>query len=104
MDFTNIERQVVRYIPIAFKRDIMFELSPPTLTSRKVGQLSGIICRHDGHTWTTTKTSRIQNDDNLKFSYVTWVTWNMLTMFASTMSCMENQMLVFLMVLLLIQW
>lgn len=67
MDFDNLPQRVVRFSPRESNGDIMFGLPPLEYTAYVVNMnmLFEMDWRYDGHVWTVTKTSNIQNEHNL---------------------------------------
>ena len=69
IDFDAIEYQKVQFLPPTFDGDVVFELPPcrGSVHSSSAKSMEGMDKRYDGHAWTRTLTSNINNNLGLKF-------------------------------------
>ena len=69
INFDAIRMQEVEYLPPQYNGDVIFEFPPLGAHGHHSGakQLRGMDRKYDGHPWTRTATSNIQNDLKLTF-------------------------------------
>ena len=71
-DLSAFKHEVVKYLPIEYNEDCIFEL-PPVAVVKEGGlsRLDGMDRKHDGHVWTETATANISDPSGiLTFKYV----------------------------------
>lgn len=69
VDYNAIKLQQVEFLPPQYDGDVIFEFPPTGFQGKQTAakQLIGMDKRYDGHAWTRTITSNIQNDLDLTF-------------------------------------
>ena len=69
IDFDNIDKRNVKYLPLLFDDDVLIVLPPLSVgvPSAYECTMDGMDKMCDGHSWCTTKITNIQNDFGLSF-------------------------------------
>ena len=71
-DLSAFKHEVVKYLPIEYNRDCIFELPPVAIVKEGgLSRLDGMDRKRDGHVWTETTTTNISDPSGiLTFKYV----------------------------------
>ena len=70
-DLSTFKHEVVKFLPVEYNGDSIFELPPLAIVKGGFSQLDGMDRKRDGHVWTETATTNISDPSGiLIFKYV----------------------------------